>query len=141
MAVLCLGRVSVYTVRGDLQLYVEEMEPQGQGALFLAFEQLKKKLAARVYSPMRTKTRTLPFLPDTIGIVTSSKGAALHDMLRIIARSFSRPTDHHLRGKVQGDGAAREIAEAIADFNRLGGVDVIDRWTGRRLSGGSLGIQ
>ena len=124
LAVLCLGRVSVYTVRGDLQLYVEEMEPQGQGALFLAFEQLKKKLAAQgLFADSRK--RTLPFLPDTIGIVTSSKGAALHDMLRILRDRFSDRRIIIRAVKVQGDGAAREIAEAIADFNRLGGVDVL----------------
>ena len=124
LAVLCLGRVSVYTVRGDLQLYVEEMEPQGQGALFLAFEQLKKKLAAQgLFADSRK--RTLPFLPDTIGIVTSSKGAALHDMLRILRDRFSDRRIIIRAVKVQGDGAARQIAEAIADFNRLGGVDVL----------------
>jgi len=124
MAVLCFGRVSLYTVRGDLQLYVEDMEPQGQGALALAFEQLKKKLAADgLFAPERK--RELPFLPRTIGIVTSDKGAALHDMLRIIRdrypdrRVVIRPV------KVQGAGAAREIAEAIADLNRVGTIDVM----------------
>jgi exodeoxyribonuclease VII large subunit len=124
MAVLCCGRVSVYTVRGDLQLYVDDMEPQGQGALALAFEQLKKKLAAEgLFAPERK--RDLPFLPRAIGIVTSDKGAAVHDMLRIIRdrypdrRVVIRPV------KVQGDGAAREIAEAIEDLNRLGTVEVL----------------
>jgi len=124
LAVLCFGRVGLYTVRGDLQLYVEDMEPQGQGALFLAFEQLKKKLAAEGLFAVERK-RELPFLPEAIGIVTSDKGAALHDMLRIIGdrypdrRVIIRPV------KVQGEGAAREIAEAIADLNRFGGVDVM----------------
>jgi exodeoxyribonuclease VII large subunit len=124
MAVLCFGRVSIYTVRGDLQFYVDDMEPQGQGALALAFEQLKKKLAAEgLFAPERK--RELPFLPCAIGIVTSDKGAALHDMLRIIRdrypdrRVVIRPV------KVQGDGAPREIAEAIADMNRLGAIDVM----------------
>jgi exodeoxyribonuclease VII large subunit len=124
MAVLCFGRVSVYTVRGDLQIYVDDMEPQGQGALALAFEQLKKKLAAEgLFAPERK--RDLPFLPHAIGIVTSDKGAAVHDMLRIIRdrypdrRVVIRPV------KVQGDGAAREIADAIADLNRFGAVDVM----------------
>ena len=124
LAVLCFGRVSLYSVRGDLQLYVEDMEPQGQGALFLAFEQLKKKLAAEGLFAEERK-RELPFLPDVVGIVTSDRGAALHDMLRIIGdrypdrRVIIRPV------KVQGEGAAREIAEAIADLNRFGGVDVM----------------
>jgi exodeoxyribonuclease VII large subunit len=124
LAVLCFGRVSLYTVRGDLQLYVDDMEPRGQGALYLAFAQLKKKLAAEGLFAVERK-RELPFLPAAIGIVTSSRGAALHDMLRIIAdrypdrRIVIRPV------KVQGDGAAREIAEAIGDLNRFGWVDVI----------------
>ena len=124
MAVLCFGRVSLYTVRGDLQLYVEDMEPQGQGALALAFEQLKQKLAAEGLFASERK-RELPFLPRSIGIVTSDKGAALHDMLRIIRdrypdrRVVIRPV------KVQGDGAAREISQAIVDLNRLGTIDVM----------------
>src|SRR3974377_1858829 len=66
MEVLCLGRVSLYSVRGDLQLYVEDMEPRGQGALALAFEQLKKKLAGEgLFAPERK--RPLPFLPAAIG--------------------------------------------------------------------------
>jgi exodeoxyribonuclease VII large subunit len=124
MAVLCFGRVSLYTVRGDLQLYVDDMEPLGQGALALAFEQLKQKLAAEgLFAPERK--RELPFLPVSIGIVTSDKGAALHDMLRIIRdrypdrRVVIRPV------KVQGEGAAREIATGIAELNQNGAVDVI----------------
>jgi exodeoxyribonuclease VII large subunit len=124
MAVLCFGRVSLYSVRGDLQLYVEEIEPQGQGALYLAFEQLKKKLAAEgLFAPERKKT--LPFLPSSIGIVTSDRGAALHDMLRIICDRYSDRRVVIRPVKVQGQGAATEIAEAIADLNRYGAVDVI----------------
>lgn len=118
MAVLCFGKVSVYAVRGDLQLYVEEIEPQGQGALYVAFEQLKKKLLAEgLFSTDRKKL--LPFLPRVIGIVTSDAGAALRDMLRIID---DRYPDRHViirPVKVQGDGAAREIARGIYDLNRL----------------------
>jgi len=124
MAVLCFGRVSLYAVRGDLQLYVDDMEPQGQGALYLAFEQLKTKLASEgLFAPERK--RPLPFLPETIGIVTSDRGAALHDMLRILGDRYA---DRHVvirPVKVQGEGAGREIAAAIADLNRLGGVDAI----------------
>jgi exodeoxyribonuclease VII large subunit len=124
MAVLCLGRVSLYAARGDLQLYVEDMEAQGQGALFFAFEQLKKKLAAEgMFAPERKKP--LPFLPRSIGIVTSDRGAALQDMLRILGdryldrRVLIRPV------KVQGDGAAAEIAEAIVDLNHHKEIDVM----------------
>jgi exodeoxyribonuclease VII large subunit len=124
MAVLCFGKVSLYTMRGDLQLYVEDMEPQGQGALFVAFEQLKKKLAAEGLFAEERK-RALPFLPDSIGIVTSDNGAALHDMLRIIGDRYSDRRVVVRPVKVQGDGAARAIAAAIADLNRFGEVDVI----------------
>jgi exodeoxyribonuclease VII large subunit len=124
MEVLCLGRVSLYAIRGDLQLYVEEMEPRGQGALFLAFEQLKKRLAAEgLFAPERK--RPLPFLPAAIGIVTSDKGAALHDMLRILSDRFSERRIIIRPVKVQGDGAAREIAAGIAELGRSGAVDVI----------------
>jgi exodeoxyribonuclease VII large subunit len=124
MEVLCFGRVSLYAVRGDLQLYVEEIEPRGQGALFLAFEQLKKKLGAEgLFAPERK--RPLPFLPTAIGIVTSDKGAALHDILRILGDRFSERRIIIRPVRVQGDGAAREIAAAIAELGRSGAVDVM----------------
>ena len=119
MQVLCFARVSLYTARGDLQIYVESLEPRGQGALYLAFEQLKKKLAQEGLFAAERK-RSLPFLPETIGIVTSDTGAAFHDMLRIIRdrypdrRVVVRPV------KVQGLGSAKEIATAIADLCTTG---------------------
>lgn len=124
MAVLCFGKVSLYSARGDLQLYVDDMEPQGQGALYLAFEQLKKKLAAEgLFAPERKKA--LPFLPATIGIVSSDRGAALHDMLRIIRDRYADRRVVIRPARVQGEGAAKEIAEAIADLNCFAGVDAI----------------
>src|SRR5262244_824516 len=121
MEILCFGRVSLYPVRGDLQFYVEMMEPQGQGALYLAFEQLKKKLATEgLFAPERKKP--LPFLPMTIGIVSSDRGAALHDMLRIIRDRYADRRVVIRPVKVQGDGAALEIAQGIADLNRFGEV-------------------
>ena len=133
MEVLCFGRISLYAVRGDLQLYVENMEPRGQGALYLAFEQLKKKLAAQGLFAEERK-RPLPFLPQCIGIVTSDKGAALYDMLRIIDDRFPERRIVIRAVKVQGDGAAGEIAAAIEDLNHCGVVDVIIAGRG----GGSL---
>jgi exodeoxyribonuclease VII large subunit len=124
MEVLCFGKVSLYPVRGDLQLYVENMEPRGPGALYLAFEQLKKRLSAEgLFAEARKKA--LPFLPASIGIVTSEKGAALRDMLRIIGdrypdrRIIVRPV------KVQGEGAAAEIASGITELGGSGQVDVM----------------
>jgi exodeoxyribonuclease VII large subunit len=111
-------------VRGDLQLYVDDMEPQGQGALYLAFEQLKKKLAAEGLFAQERK-KPLPFLPATIGIVSSDRGAALHDMLRIIRDRYADRRVVIRPVRVQGEGAAKEIAEAIADLNCFAGVEAI----------------
>jgi exodeoxyribonuclease VII large subunit len=115
MEVLCSGRVSLYTARGDLQIYVESLEPRGQGALYLAFERLKKKLNQEGLFAAERK-RPLPFLPETIGIVTSDTGAALHDMLRIIGDRYSDRRVIVRPVKVQGDGSANEIAAAISDL-------------------------
>ena len=124
MEILCFGRVSLYPVRGDLQLYVEMMEPRGQGALYLAFEQLKKKLAAEgLFAPERK--RATPFLPVCIGIVTSERGAAVRDMLRIIKDRFPDRRVVIRPVKVQGEGAAEEIALGIAELGRSGEVDVM----------------
>jgi exodeoxyribonuclease VII large subunit len=124
MAVLCFGRVSLYPARGDLQLYIDGIEPRGQGALYLAFEQLKGKLAAEGLFAEGRK-RPLPFLPSGIGIVTSDKGAALYDMLRIIGDRFPDRRIVVRAVKVQGDGAAEEVAAAVEDLCKSGAVDVI----------------
>jgi exodeoxyribonuclease VII large subunit len=124
MEVLCYGRVSLYPARGDLQLYVEKMEPRGQGALYLAFEQLKRKLAAEGLFAAERK-RALPFLPASIGIVTSDRGAALRDMLRIIGERYPDRRVVVWPVKVQGEGAAEEIATGINQLGRSGQVDVM----------------
>jgi exodeoxyribonuclease VII large subunit len=124
LEILCFGRVSLYAVRGDLQFYVEMMEPRGQGTLYLAFEQLKKKLAAEgLFAPERK--RAMPFLPVCIGIVTSERGAAVRDMLRIIKDRFPDRRVVIRPVKVQGEGAAEEIALGIAELGRSGEVDVM----------------
>jgi len=124
MAVLCFGRVSLYAARGDLQLYVEIMEPKGKGALYLAFEQLKKRLGEEGLFAVERK-RPLPFLPCSIGIVTSLHGAALRDMLRILDDRFPERRVIVRPVKVQGDRAAVEISEAIAELGRSGLVEVM----------------
>jgi exodeoxyribonuclease VII large subunit len=124
MEVIVRGRISIYEARGDLQLNVEAMEPCGLGAQQLALEQLKKRLAAEGLFAEARK-RPLPFLPRVVGIVTSLKGAAIHDLLSVLRSRLSglriviRPV------RVQGKGAAPDIAQAVADLNRLGEPDVI----------------
>lgn len=124
MEVLCFGRVGLYSVRGDLQFYAENIEPRGQGALYLAFEQLKKRLGEEGLFSIERK-RPLPFLPASIGIVTSGNGAALRDMLRILADRFPNRRVILRPVKVQGEGAGREIAAGIDEMGRSGAVDVM----------------
>lgn len=124
MEILCFGRVSVYTTRGDLQIYVESMEPRGKGALYLRFEQLKKRLLEEGLFAAERK-RPLPFLPRAIGIVTSLRGAALQDMLRILDDRFPDRRVVIQPVKVQGEGAALEIAQGVRDLGGSGLVDVL----------------
>ncbi|MFQ5539482.1 MAG: exodeoxyribonuclease VII large subunit [Candidatus Binatia bacterium] len=124
MEMLCFGRVSVYTTRGDLQLYVESMEPRGRGALYLRFEQLKKRLLEEGLFAAERK-RPLPFLPRAIGIVTSLRGAALRDMLRILDDRFPDRRVVIQPVKVQGEGAALEVAQGVRDLGGSGLVDVL----------------
>jgi exodeoxyribonuclease VII large subunit len=116
MHLLCGGRISVYGQRGAYQLYVDSLEPRGKGALGLAFEQLKKRLAKEGLFDEARK-RPLPFLPVHVGIVTSPTGAAIRDILKVIKRRFAN-TEVTLRPvKVQGDTAKDEIALAIKELN------------------------
>jgi exodeoxyribonuclease VII large subunit len=124
MEVIVRGRVNVFEQRGALQFYAEEMEPRGVGALQVAFEQLKRRLEAEGLFD-RARKRALPFLPRTIGIVTARGGAGLRDMLRILFDRFPNVRVIFRPAKVQGDGSANEIAEAIADLNRDGRAEVI----------------
>ncbi len=118
------GSVGVYEPRGEYQVYVEYIEPVGMGALQLAFEQLKKRLEGEgLFNAERKKP--LPVLPRRIGLVTSPRGAAVRDVLRILLRRF--PNVHLILYpvRVQGEGAAGDIVEALGYFNRGMIVDVI----------------
>jgi exodeoxyribonuclease VII large subunit len=118
------GRLGLYATRGNLQLYADAVEPRGLGARQLAFEQLKTRLAAEGLFAAGRK-RPLPFLPRRVGVVTALGGAAIHDILVTLARRCPG-VDVRIRPvRVQGVGAAEEIAEALADLNAFGGVDVI----------------
>jgi exodeoxyribonuclease VII large subunit len=118
------GSISVYEPRGEYQIYVEHIEPSGVGALQLAFEQLKKRLEAEgLFDEARKKP--LPMMPRRIGVVTSPRGAAVRDIIRILRRRF--PNLHLIvyPVRVQGDGAAEDIVAALKYFNRMQTVDVI----------------
>ena len=124
LAVTVYGRVSVYEPRGSYQIIVERIEPKGEGALQLAFRQLMERLEKEgLFDPAHKKP--LPSLPRRIGIVTSPTGAAIHDMLNVILDRFPLAQIVLRPVRVQGDGAGEEIAEAIADLDAHGRVDVM----------------
>ena len=123
MAVVIRGRMALYGPRGNLQLYADAVEPQGIGSLQLAFEQLKQKLAAEGLFDAERK-RPLPYMPQTIGIVTGRRGAALHDMLATLrqrgpsVRVIVRPA------LVQGRDAPADIVAALDDLARISEIEV-----------------
>lgn len=138
MAVLVRGRVELYEARGQVQLVVEALEPQGHGALQFAFEQLKKKLAAEGLFEAARK-RALPNYPQRIGIVTSQSGAVIRDMVNVLARRFP---GMHLRlypALVQGEGSVEQVCRALDYFSQTnwaqvvilarGGGSLEDLWT------------
>ncbi len=122
--VVARGRLSVYEPKGEYQLVCTHLDPQGAGALQVAFEQLKQRLQAEgLFAPSRK--RPLPTLPRKIGIVTSLDGAAIRDIINVITR---RHPNVHLvirPSRVQGEGAAADIARGLADVARVPGVDVV----------------
>lgn len=124
LRVIARGRLGVYDPKGEYQLVCEHIEPHGTGARQLAFEQLKKKLEAEGLFD-RDRKRPMPALPRKIGIVTSLDGAALRDIIKVLSR---RHPNAHLvirPARVQGDGAAEELARGIRAIGRVAGVDVV----------------
>ena len=117
MAVVAEGRLSVFPRDGVYQLYCEKMEPEGIGALALAFEQLKQRLAAEGLFDKSAK-KPLPFFPLTVGVVTSISGAVLRDIKRVSNRRSKVVSLHLYPVAVQGEGAAEQIANALNFFNR-----------------------
>lgn len=122
--VIARGSLGVYEPRGEYQIYVSHIEPVGAGALQLAFEQLKKKLQVEGLFDESHK-KPLPVLPCCIGVVTSPSGAAIRDILRVLKRRFANAHVQIFPVKVQGDGAAAEIAAAIRHFNRTKFAEVL----------------
>ncbi len=124
IAVLARGRIDVYDARGEVQFVVEAIEPQGHGALQLAFEQLKKKLAAEGFFEASRK-RPLPALPSRIGIVTSPTGAVIRDILQILERRFP---GRHVRvypAQVQGEGSIEQVVSGVDYFSKSGWAEVV----------------
>jgi exodeoxyribonuclease VII large subunit len=124
LRVVARGRLTVYDPKGEYQLVCEHLEPEGLGARQLAFDQLKERLARDgLFDPRRK--RALPALPRKIGIVTSLDGAAVRDIIKVLRRRYAnahiviRPT------RVQGEGAALDIARAMAAIGKVKGVDVV----------------
>ncbi len=124
LRVVARGRISVYDPKGEYQIVCEHLEPEGLGALQLAFDQLKQRLSAEGLFDQARK-RPLPALPRKIGIVTSLDGAAVRDIINVLRRRYAnahlviRPT------RVQGDGAGLDIARGLRAVAKVKGVDVI----------------
>ena len=124
MQVVVRGRVTVYEDRGELQISAEYLEPKGAGALQIAFEQLKAKLAAEGLFD-RERKRKLPAMPSRIGVVTSPQAAALRDVLQILRRRHRSVNVVIYPAQVQGELAAAEVAAGVKYFSRVGGVEVV----------------
>jgi len=129
MQIIARGRVTIYESRGELQLSAEYLEPKGAGALQVAFEQLKAKLAEEGLFAS-TRKRPMPAMPQRVGIVTSPRGAAVQDMLNILKRRHQGVHVLIFPAQVQGEGAALEVSAGIRYFNspaakKFGAVDII----------------
>ncbi len=124
MNVIVRGRVAVFERDGVYQLYIDDMQPDGAGALSVAFEQLKNKLAAKGLFDIEKK-KPIPKFPQRVGVVTSPTGAAIQDIINIISRRFPSVELILNPVSVQGENAAGQIASAIKAFNAAKGADVL----------------
>jgi len=124
MSVTGIGRISVYEPRGTYQIILEYLEPEGRGAIQLAFEQLKERLKAEGLFDEKNK-KPLPFLPRKISIVTSPTGAVVHDILKIVNRRFPNIHIEIIPVKVQGDGSEMEIVSGLETINERSDSDLV----------------
>lgn len=124
MNVVVQGYISVYERDGSYQLYVLNMQPDGTGALYIAFNQLKERLAREGLFDEKHK-KPLPLLPSSVGIITSVTGAVIRDILNVLSRRFPNFNIKIINVAVQGKEAAPQICDAIRTFNMLDNVDVI----------------
>ena len=124
MKVIVHGRISSYTVSGDCQIIIDDMQPDGAGALAIAFEQLKKRLEAEgLFAPERKKP--IPKFPKSVGVITSASGAALHDIINVSGRRSPSTEIIIYPSYVQGELAPRSLTGGILFFNNRQKVDVI----------------
>ena len=124
MRVVLRGSVSVYQRDGSYQLYATSMEPDGIGALYLAYEQLKEKLAAEGLFAEESK-KAIPEFPERVGVITSPTGAAVRDIINVTGRRFPLAKIYLYPSLVQGDGAVENLVEALDYFEKSKLVDVI----------------
>ena len=124
MKIVAQGRLTVYAPRGEYQIILDYLEPMGIGALALAFEQLKKKLASQGIFDKEIK-KPLPFLPQRVAVITSPTGAAIRDFLKIIRRRFANMEIIVVPVRVQGEESTADMVEAMDWVNRELNVDVI----------------
>lgn len=124
MKVICRGRISVYSKSGEYQLYVDDMQPDGVGALSLAFEQLKKKLSQEGLFD-ETHKKPIPPFPSKIGVATSNIGAAVEDIKNITARRYPLAEIIICPTVVQGENAPADIVRSIKMLDGYDGIDVI----------------
>lgn len=124
MKIICRGRISLYEPSGRYQLYIEDMQPDGIGALTLAFEQLKEKLAVQGLFDNAHK-KALPKFPKTIGVITSPTGAAVQDITNIIRRRFPVADIVLAPVLVQGENAPEQLVRAVNKFSESGIADVV----------------
>lgn len=124
MNVIVYGRISVYSPSGQYQLYAEDIQPDGIGALFIAYEQIKEKLAKEGLFDS-SKKKPIPKIPCTVGIITSPTGAAIHDMINVMGRRFPLAKLLLYPALVQGDTAYKSLIAGIEYFNNTKSADVI----------------
>ncbi|MBR6507025.1 MAG: exodeoxyribonuclease VII large subunit [Clostridia bacterium] len=124
MKVICRGRISAYPAQGKYQLYVSEMTPDGVGSLYIAFEQLKAKLAEEGLFDERYKN-PIPKIPHRIGIITAPTGAAVRDMITVTGRRFPAAEIRLYPSLVQGENAPADLIKALDYFDKEGKCDVI----------------
>ena len=124
MNVIVYGRISLYTPSGQYQLYAEDIQPDGIGALYVAYEQIKEKLSKEGLFDA-SKKKSIPKLPMTVGIITSPTGAAIHDMINVMGRRFPLTKILLYPALVQGESAYKTLIAGVEFFNKSKSVDVI----------------